>query len=99
MRLPYAARTLRQQILDAKPKATVENRGEPDGFGVIRSIAVNPATANWLEPILEVISDSRIVSMSRDSRNWLVLTFSPRIDADVADPFPIEQVERVMRGE
>lgn len=100
-RIPYAAQRLIDDAKAHKPKAKVDaaRAGDPDGFGVFRTIAFNKATSKWLAPLLEVLNDPRIVQSVVNDDGLLEVTFSPRINADDRSPFPLREAETVVGGD
>lgn len=99
-RTPPALRQLVAQIV-AHGNEEPEIVGDPDGLGVYRSIKVKAATAKWLVPALEVIKDRRIASVEKKKvgrSNQVVITFVASHFADRVDPFPIEDVDSILRA-
>lgn len=98
-RLARAAEVLRDQVMDLKPRTKVEWAGDPDGFNVYRSIVFSKATSNWLAPILDILSDPRVVSSETDDGGRLVVTFASSVIADRTTPFELEKVATVLQGD
>lgn len=96
-RIPHAARTLIQQVTEAKPKATAEPHGDPDGLDVQRTIRFNKATSKWLAPILEHMGDPRIEEVEMTDAGYLHVTFVPTVDADGTQQFPLSAAEQVSK--
>lgn len=94
-RLPYAAETLTDAVQSLKSDAKWYEEGEPDGLGVTRAIRFDKKTSDWLTPLLDSLQDERIESLTRNDKNQLVVTFSPRPVADWRDPFPLEEAQIV----
>ena len=89
---PPAARRLIQQVQALRGEdVTVEPVGEPDGFGVTRSVKFDPDTAGWLEPILFVLEDARVSEACEGC-----VTFVPDIRADFRDPFDLETADAAL---
>jgi hypothetical protein len=91
-RVPRAATALIGQVTDAKKRAKAEPHGDPDGLNVYRSISFDKTTSKWLTPILENSTDPRIVALGDDGGR-LVVTFSPKVDADRRDAFALDEPE------
>lgn len=60
-RVSRAAKTLAAEVTALKPDAEIEMVGEPDGFGVVRSIKFDEITSAWLAPLLVELADKRVV--------------------------------------
>lgn len=95
MRLPYAARTLIEQAQAEKPSTKVEFVGDPDGYGVIRTIKFNKATSKWLAPLLDEIGDERIESSELTEAGYLHVTFVGTPAADQSADFPLDAATEV----
>lgn len=87
MRIPHSAHTLIEQVRAEKKNAKAKPLGEPDGFGVVRTIAFDKATSKWLAPLLEGTDDRRIVSSEVNEDGVLEVSFSARTDADQRHSF------------
>lgn len=92
---PPAARRLIIQVTEHKPEAEVKPVGDPDGFGITRSISFDAKTSKWLAPILEACADERIAEVDSQGRKTVV-TFVPDIRADFARPFAIDEADGVL---
>lgn len=95
---PPAIHTLIGEVTEARPDATIEPTGEPDGFGRTRSVHFDPDTAGWLEPILDVLEDERVADYASNKKG-LIVTVVPDVRADQATPFEIADVDEVLNGE
>lgn len=101
-RLPYAAKTLTEQVrrqLRRSPDSkaglgTSEPVGDPDGFGVHRSVRFDKTASKWLEKVLPHLDDERIESFEKkDGR--VTVHFTGAVTADNRDRFPLEAAETV----
>jgi hypothetical protein len=94
-RIPPAARQLIAQVSEGnKVKATPV--GDPDGFGVTRSIEFDAATSKRIVPILELARDPRIATIDYEGKGRATITFVGDYRADRNTPFPVESVEAVL---
>lgn len=98
MRLPYAAKTLIDQVAEEKPRAKVEFHGEPDGYGVVRTIKFSKSAGEWLAPLLEAINDDRIESINTTEAGYLHVTFVSTPAADDRAEFPLQAAAEVVKG-
>lgn len=96
MRLPYAARTLIEQVTDKKPRTKAEPFGDLDGFGVARTIRFNKATGTWLAPLLDEIRDPRIQEHHLTGGGYLHVTFVADRRADDKSEFPLDAAETIV---
>lgn len=96
-RLPPAARQLIEQVSDTKSRA--KPVGDPDGFGVTRSVEFDAATSKRIVPILELAHDPRISNIDYAGKGRATITFVGDHRADFRDPYPIEAVEAVLTSE
>lgn len=80
-RLPYSAQALLLQVCDAYPESSYEP-GELDGFGVWRTIRLDPAVSAWLAPLLDLGMDRRLADMTLDEG---VLTLRFTVSSSLAD--------------
>lgn len=94
-RLPRAASVLRSQVLAQFPDAETGDEGEPDGFGVVRSISFGGDAAKMLTKALPHIEDERIKSVEKASSGRVVVTFVGSTLADGVAKFPIEDAALV----
>jgi hypothetical protein len=97
MRTPYAAQVLSRQVTDGNKRAKLEPTGDPDGFGVLRSLKVDKNTSKTLGPQLELLNDPRIESLS-DEDGHLIITFVASGRADHRDEFPLEAAATIHDG-
>jgi hypothetical protein len=74
MRLPYAAKTLIDQVRAEKPKARPSMVGEADGLGVQRTIKFDKPTSKWLEKRLDPL-DARLDTVKMTDDGYLHVTF------------------------
>lgn len=104
MRVPYAMRTLMNEIEQVNPKAIVTT-GDPDGFGVWRKLVLDTVTTERLAELLDALEDTRIagkglrdgqysVSFVTDSRadNGKAFSLDRAYAVATAAPSPIEEV-------
>lgn len=97
-RLPYGAETFIEQVLELRKSAKYE-RGEPDGFDVIRSITFDKPTTKFLGDALNYIDDERIVD-AHVSKEQLTIHFSDESAiADLRDPYPLAEAIEVAEDE
>lgn len=97
-RMPYAMKTLTNQIKDLRKSAKFE-AGDEDGFGVYRSVTFDKPTSKWLGHAFDYIEDERIVG-HRVSKDQLTVHFSTRSsEADDRDPFLIDEAVTVASDE
>lgn len=94
-RLPYAAETLASQVQEKYKSAKYTVEGDPDGLDVNRTIKFDKTSSKWLEPLLDAIRDDRIEEY-HTSKDQLVVTFSPRANADRRHPFPLTEVDEIL---
>lgn len=85
MRIPRAATVLIEQVQGDRKRAKAEPVGEPDGFGVQRTISFDKPTSKWLDGRL---SDPRIISTEMNDGR-LEVTFTHRVLADQRTPFAL----------
>lgn len=89
---PPAAYRLLQQVQAIRGgDVTMEPVGEPDGFGVTRTVKFDPDTAGWLEPILFILEDARIEEACEGK-----VTFVPDIRADFRHGFDLESADAAL---
>lgn len=97
-RLPYAARTLAEQIRSKYPKITLV-LGEEDGLGVYRSMTLMSKPASkWLGSILDVMTDKRITHHGMDDKDRLTVHFHTGNIADDKTPFLLNQIEKILKS-
>jgi len=94
MTYPPAARRLIAQVTEHKPDAEVTDAGEPDGYGVTRSITFDAKTSKWLRPILEACDDHRIADITGKTK--ATVTFVGDSRADFGQPFDIDAADSVL---
>lgn len=90
-RLPYAATTLIQQVQNERKSATAQPHGDPDGFGVFRTIKFDKKSSPWVAERLQ--HDERVLETELTEAGYLHVTFSDRPAADIRDPFVLEKPE------
>jgi hypothetical protein len=95
-RIPPAARQLIDQASEGGRKVTAKPVGDPDGFGVTRSVEFDASTSKRLVPILEMANDRRISTIDYEGKGRATITFVGDQRADFRDPYPIEAVEAVL---
>jgi len=98
-RQTYAAKALIEQVQAEKPKATIENHGDPDGLGVYRTLKFDKTTSKWLAPLLEVINDPRIDSAEVTDAGYLHVTFVPNRAADDRAQFALDEAAAALKNE
>lgn len=99
-RLPYAAATLMQEVQEMFPKAESDTYGEPDGFGIHRTVRFDKATSKKLAPIMERVGDPRIQEVTMTDAGYLHVTFVPAShQADTRHGFPLQAAASVLKAE
>lgn len=93
-RIPHAAKTLIEQVQQTNSRAKATTVGEPDGFGVRRSIRFDKTSSKRLARALSVMDDERIAGYE-ETKEGVVVTFSNRTVADQRHPFPLTEAEMV----
>lgn len=94
-RLPYAAKVLRDQVADLYKDPKFEPVGEPDGFGVRRSVSWgNQNTVKFLEKVLPLLDDPRIEGFEVKAKRMEV-TFVVDQRADDRRPFDLDDAQTV----
>lgn len=96
-RLPYAAETLIAEARELWPDVTWEPSGDPDGFGVQRSIRFDTDTGQRLAEALEFLDDRRVPTVNLTDAGYLHVTFAPDSpEADDRDPFLLKDAVAVL---
>lgn len=90
-----AAVQLLDQVADIRELIKVTH-GEPDGLGFVREITLDAKTSRWLAPLLDVIGDQRIKSVTVSGRGRATIEFVPDYRADFKDPFPLDEVDAIL---
>lgn len=91
---PPAAYRLLQQVQTLRGgDVTMTPIGEPDGFGITRTVKFDEGTADWLEPVLNVLEDPRIEQACEGQ-----VTFVPDIRADFRHGFDLESADAALNG-
>ena len=99
-RIPPAARQLITEVLAYEPHASAEPTGDPDGYGVHRTIEFDPTTSEWLRPVMDVILDADERIESVHGRKHLKVTFVGDVRADHTDePFEVADVAAIFAEE
>jgi hypothetical protein len=98
MRTPRSAAVLISQVTERYKSAKAEPVGDPDGFGVQRTVEFSGAAGKFLAKTLPNIGDSRIVDVTEKGGKTRV-TFSPRTVADQRHPFALDDAELVAESE
>lgn len=105
-RTPHAAHTLTRQVrehLRRNPDSkaglgTSEPVGDPDGFGVQRSIRFDKTASKWLEKVLPHLGDPRIAGFSTESGR-VTVEFVGSTAADFRQDFALADAEVVAESE
>lgn len=95
MRVPYAMRTMIDEIDKINPKAVGETRN-PDGFGVWRTLLLDKATTEMLLDLLDGMTDPRIASRVLHSNGQYSLTFVGDRRGDDHQPFNLHKAYKVL---
>ncbi len=98
-RTPLAMRTLIRQVQSLRNSVETE-ASDLDGLGVLRKVAFDKDTSEWLAPLAEVFgTDERIADhYIRDDRLFVV--FVPDIRADRAQPdFVLAGIDAVLNDD
>lgn len=97
-RLPYGAETFVEQVTSLRKSAKYE-RGEPDGFDVIRSITFDKPTSKWLADAIDYIDDERIVDTTTEKDQLTVHFSDESAVADQRDTYPLAEAIEVAQAE
>jgi hypothetical protein len=97
-RLTPAARQLIAEVQKVNKDATADPHGDPDSFGVTRSVRFDSDTGAWLKDALDAVGDSRIASYKRDAHGFTV-EFVGTHHADRKDAFDVGGVNKVLTSE
>ena len=89
-RTPPAARQLITEVLAADPGVEHTPTGDPDGYGVHRSIRFTKS--DWLADALDAVDDERIADVHRENQASTLVTFVGDIRADQVTPYDIDAV-------
>lgn len=88
-------------LIDAVGKKwedAVVTQGEPDGLDVRRALKFDTETSKELGPILWVLNDPRIKSLTDDEAG-LIVVFVDNYRADTRLPFDLDSAETVVKAE
>lgn len=99
MRVPHAARALRDQLGQRYKKVEMTGVGEGDGFGVQRTVEFDKTSSRLLKKVLPHLDDPRIADYSVSKAGIASVTFVGTIQADSRDPYPLEAAETVADAE
>lgn len=99
MRVPHAARALRDQLGQRYKKVEMKATGESDGFGVHRSVEFDKTSSRLLKKVLPHLGDPRIADHSVSKSGIAEVTFVGSIKADSREPFPLDAAETVADAE
>lgn len=94
MRIPYAMRAMINEIEQVNNKAVLETR-HPDGFGVWRTLVLDTPTTELLTPLLDELSDKRILAKDLVRGQYMV-TFVADRRADIGTQFSLDKAYRVL---
>ena len=97
-RVPYAAKTLVDQVGRKYRRVSLVGSADPDGLGVVRTIAFTGPAAKYLGEVLPHLGDPRVVKWEQDGKT-LHVTFSPRTIADDRTAFALDAAEQVGKAE
>lgn len=95
MRVPHAARALRDQLGQRYKKVEMKATGEPDGFGVHRTVEFDKTSSRLLKKVLPHLDDPRIADFSVSKAGIAEVTFVGTVRADNRDPYPLDAAETV----
>lgn len=98
-RLPYAARTLIQQVEGLRPSAKHYEASEPDGLRVVREVKFDKRTSEWLAPLLDRIDDERIKEHYLTDAGYLHVEFVGGVEADERRKFPLREALRLAEAD
>jgi hypothetical protein len=105
-RIPHAAKVLASQVRDKYGRSvdskagqeTITPVGDPDGFGVVRSVEFDKTSSKWLSKVLAATGDPRIVGIE-EKAGKVKVTFASGTNADTKDPFNLTDAETVAEDE
>jgi hypothetical protein len=97
-RLPHGAATLIEQVKELRKSAKYE-QGEPDGFGVVRSVTFDKSTSKWLGDALDYVDDDRIVDVTTEKDQTTVHFSTESAVADQRDRYPLAEAIEVAEDE
>lgn len=88
-RIPYAAKQLFKEMNDVAPGVVYEPTGDPDGFGVYRTVYFS---GEGVSELLDAVSvDKRIVAVEDG-----VVEFVTTVNADTTDSFGVYSVRKIL---
>jgi hypothetical protein len=85
--------------VEALRKSAKYERGEADGFDVVRSITFDKPTSTWLGDALDYIDDDRIEDVTTEKDKTTVHFSTESHIADQRDPYPLEDAILVAEDE
>lgn len=94
MRIPYAMRTMIDEITAINPTAVGETRN-PDGMGVWRALMLDAPSTEMLTPLLDELLDPRIESKFLHNGRYTIGFVSDR-RADDHRPFHLPKAYKVL---
>jgi len=92
-----AARQLITEVVGFDPNVHAEGVGEPDGYGVLRSVRF--IRSDWLGDAMDVLEDVRIESYTKENEASTYVTFVGDPRADFTYEFGIRAVAEILTSE
>lgn len=87
------------EVSGLRKKVDAEVYGEPDGFDTHRSVRFDPATAEWLDPLLTLVDDRRISEHRVTSTGNLIVDFVGDSASESRGPFLLAEAEKALTKE
>ena len=95
MRMPYAMRTITEEIGRVVEDAVLETQ-DPDGFGVWRTLVLDTETTKVFRDVLDMVDDQRIADRRVAPNGRYYLYFVPDRRADDAKPFSLDRAMKIL---
>jgi hypothetical protein len=93
-RVPHAAKALRSELEGRYKAVNMTAAGDPDGFGVRRTVQFDGAAGKFLAKVLPHLNDPRIANFSTKGKVTTVEFVTGRA-ADTRDLFHLDDGETV----
>lgn len=99
-RISRAARTLTAEVTALRPDAEVEASGDPDGFGVVRTLKFDEVTSEWLEPLLAELADPRVLEAHVTDAGYLHVALTASLaNGESTAPFNLAAAQDVVEDQ